>query len=226
MNSSFQNSLEAVWAEREESVYPKLFGPVSRGIFVLTPELFTNIFKQDSLDPRWLTHGVFEFAPTASRKSWLYATSGLSNPWETDPADYNPSGFSEIGIEFVLESLTQSAWPIALLQRILAYNILLCAGRFGDPRSLDYGHRVPLGASITPEDTEGTLLLSHIVISKPEHYPSTFSLASGKVDLLHLTGITESECDYAKNHSSEKLVELLKQHNASPITDPYRKPII
>jgi hypothetical protein len=226
MSSISQNSLEAVWAEREEIVYPKMFGPASRGIFVLNADIFTKIFQQESIDPRWLTHGVFEFAPTPSRQSWLYVTSGLSNPWETSPADYNPSGYSEIGIEFAIESLTQSDWPIVLLQRILAYNILLCAGRYGEPRSLDYGHRIPLGAPITSEKPTENLLLSHVVLAKPKHYPSTFSLASGKVDLLHLIGITESERDYAKSHSSDELVELLIQHGAAPITDPHRNFVI
>jgi hypothetical protein len=226
MSSTSQKSLEAVWAEREEIVYPRLFGPMSRGIFALDAEIFSKIFKQESIDPRWLTHGVFEFAPTPSRESWLYATSGLSNPWDTDPTNYDPTGYSEIGIEFTIESPTQSDWPIVLLQRILAYNILLCAGRYGEPRSLDYGHRIPLGTPISPTNTENTLLLSHVVLSSPRHYPASFSLASGKVDILHLIGITASELDYAKEHSSEELVMLLMQNNAAPITDPYRKSIV
>ncbi|MDP1681117.1 MAG: suppressor of fused domain protein [Burkholderiales bacterium] len=226
MNQDFQKSLEAVWEEREVSVYPTYFGPFSRGVFVLSADLFNTVFGQTAIDPRWLHHGVFEFSPTASRKSWLYVTSGLSNPWETDPSEYDASKFSEIGIEHVIESLNQSTWPIMLLERILAYNILLCAGRYGDPSSLDYGHRIPLGTPITPENETGSFALSHILIGKPEHYPSSFTVASGKVNLLHLVGITESERDFAKKHSSDTLVDVLKKNNAYPVTNPKRLSVV
>ena len=36
--------LEEVWRLREEEVYPKLFGPLGRGIFPLTQELFNRRF--------------------------------------------------------------------------------------------------------------------------------------------------------------------------------------
>src|SRR5262245_11321978 len=74
--------LEEVWRIREEDVYPRLFGPLRRGIFTLTHELFSRRFGPQQIDPRWLTMGVMEFAPTAARKSWLYVTSGYSNPWD------------------------------------------------------------------------------------------------------------------------------------------------
>ncbi len=76
--------VEEIWGIREEEIYPKLFGPVSRGIFPLTHELFSR-FGGAEVDPRWLFLGVFEFAPTPERASWLYVTSGYSNPSEDDP---------------------------------------------------------------------------------------------------------------------------------------------
>lgn len=84
--------LERVWKIREEEVYPALFGAVSRGIFPLTQQLFADRFGQADIDPRWLFHGVFEFAPTANRPSWLYVTSGYSNPWEQEATEYDPEG--------------------------------------------------------------------------------------------------------------------------------------
>ena len=62
--------LEEVWRIREEEVYPRLFGRASRGIFVLDRDTF-EAFGVTDLDPRWLSYGVFEFAPTESRRSWL-----------------------------------------------------------------------------------------------------------------------------------------------------------
>jgi hypothetical protein len=75
-------TLESVWADREERVYPELFGQMSRGIFPLDGELFTGMFAQSTYDPRWLTYGVFEYGPSPSRQSLLYVTSGCSNTCE------------------------------------------------------------------------------------------------------------------------------------------------
>ena len=90
--------LEEVWRLSEERVYPTLFGPVGRGIFSLTQELFGKRFGQRDVDPRWLFLGVFEFPPTPERSSWLYVTSGYSNPWNEEPEAYNPAGESGFGL--------------------------------------------------------------------------------------------------------------------------------
>jgi hypothetical protein len=66
--------LEEIWRIREKDVYPKLFGPNGRGIFTLSAELFTGTFRQTEIDPLWLFYGVYEFAPTQDRPSWLYVT--------------------------------------------------------------------------------------------------------------------------------------------------------
>ena len=132
-------SLEVVWEHREEGVYPVLFGRASSGIFVLSIELFTETFRQTEVDPRWLHHGVFEYGPSMQRDTWLYVTSGTSNPWEQEPGDYDPDGYSGIGTELVLEVPRQSQWAVDCLSRLLAYNIPLAHGRFGDAQPLDYG---------------------------------------------------------------------------------------
>jgi hypothetical protein len=94
--------LEEVWRIREEDVYPVLFGPRVRGIFPLQMEMFTGQFGQSNVDPRWLHYGVLEFAPTETRHSWLYVTSGHSNPWEQLPDEFDPDGESGAGAEFTL----------------------------------------------------------------------------------------------------------------------------
>jgi hypothetical protein len=216
-------SLESVWQQREEVVYPSHFGPVSRGIFALTFDLFTDTFGQSEVDPRWLHHGVFEFAPTASRNSWLYATSGASNPWELEPGDFGASDFSGIGTELVLESPSQGQWAIEALARLLAYNILLAHGRFGEVDPLDYGARIPLGGPINGTSTSA---LRFAAIGRADHYAARFSLASGAVDLLQVVGISEPERDYAKVNGTTALIELLRGAGAFPITDPMRASVV
>jgi hypothetical protein len=211
------NELENVWAHREEVIYPRFFGPKARGIFVLDFDLFKNTFKQESIDPRWLHYGVLEHGPT-DRGTYHYVTSGSSTPWEVDPKDYAKQEFSGFGTELVLETRESADWPIIVLQRLLAFNILLVHGRYGDSAPLDYWHSVPLGGSITCDS-----VLTHLLIALPNNYPAQFSLASGKVDLLHMVGITEKERDYAKTHGSEALLELLKESGVFPVTDPDRR---
>jgi hypothetical protein len=224
MSKSEPSPLEKVWAHREEVVYPNLFGQKSNGIFVLEAELFHKTFQQYEIDPRWLFYGVFEFEPTPQRNSWLYVTSGASTPWELEAEQYANSEFSGFGTELVIESPTKAVWPIVILQRLLAFNILLAHGRYGENSApLDYGDRVPLRGSISLDQPS---TLEHVVIGKPMHFPPSFHLGSGQVDLLQVVGITEAERDFAKSSGSEKLIEKLTSVGYYPVTDPTRSTVI
>lgn len=224
MSESAPSPLEQVWAQREEVVYPTLFGQKSNGIFVLEAELFRNVFQQNEIDPRWLFYGVFEFEPTPQRNTWLYVTSGASTPWELEPEQYADSEFSGFGTELVIESPIQAVWPIVILQRLLAFNILLAHGRYGENSApLDYGDRVPLRGSISLDQPSK---LEHVVIGKPAHFPASFHLASGQVDLLQVVGITETERDFAKSSSTDELIEKLSRVGCYPVTDPTRATVI
>ena len=100
----WQEWFENAWAVREEGIYRSLFGDIGSGIYPLDIELFRGQFRQTSVDPRWLTHGVFESRPNESRASWLYVSSGLSNAWEANPA--KPHEVSGLGCEFIIEPIT------------------------------------------------------------------------------------------------------------------------
>ncbi len=214
------DALERVWTHREEVIYPSLFGPTIRGTFVLSVELFNDVFSIDSVDPRWLHYGVIEFGPTPDRDSWIYVSTAASNPWETDPNDYAGSEYSGFGTELVLEVPEQATWPIVIVQRLLAFNVLLGHGRFGDKPMLDYGDRIPLRAPIT---LSGESRLRNVVIARPNHYESSFRLESGRVDLLHLVGISDNEQQFGKQHGSDALMARLEQNGYSPVTLPDRE---
>ena len=222
MSKEQKTVFETIWETREETIYPKLFGNKYRGTFVLTADLFTQVFGQASFDPRWLHYGVIEFEPTANRDSWLYVTSGASNPWEADSSDYALSEYSGFGTELVLEVPQQSQWAIVVLQRLLAFNILLVHGCYGAVQPLDYGSRVPLRGPIDFESSA----LAYVVLSVPDHYAASFKLLSGQVDFLHVAGITLSERDYAQAHDSKQLTALLKSAKAFPVTDAAREAVV
>ena len=214
--SDWEEWFEKIWEYREETIYPQWFGQESRGIFPLSRSIFTDAFKQESFDPRWLHYGVFEFSPCGTRKSWLYVTSGMSNPWDDVPPKVD--GLSGIGCEFVLESTEQGNWAIVRLQHLMAFQILLCCNRYPGKPPLGLYDRIPLGGPIVPEPSE----VQRLMLVSPESFQPSFVLESGKVELISVFGITNREAEFAKEHGGDQLVELLKQSTAFPVTDPHR----
>ena len=211
---------ERAWAEREEEVYPRLFGPLSQDICVLTHDLFLTTFKQETFDPRWLHYGVFEVAPTDTRSSWLYVSSGLSNAWNADRPE--PSGLSGLGMEFVLQTPQREAWAIARLAHVVAFQILLVCGRYPGRHPLNLHDRMPLRSSIAAEPSDITWL----TVGPLDGFPSSFQLLTGSVDLLAIVGVTEHEAAYGRKHGGATLIDLLRQETAYPVTDWRRSSLV
>lgn len=204
--------LEDAWEEREEVVYPEVFGDTGPGIYPLSNDVFEQLDAQ-SVDPRWLTHGVFQSPPNDTRNTWVYVTSGMSNPWESDePQDY--SGF---GVEFVLETEQASTWAINVLHTLMAYNLMLASGQMGEPGLLDYGDRIPFALS---DD------IAAMVIAPTFQLPENIDIKSGRVDFLQIVGVTEAELTYAQETSSEALIEMLIEETGGLINAKQRKSVV
>jgi len=213
--------LEEVWRIREEEVYPSLFGPVSRGIFPLSQDLFSQRFGQNDIDPRWLFMGVFEFAPHGDRNHWLYVTSGYSNPW--DDEEFDPTGESGAGVEFTFAVSEQGDWAIQTLQSMLAFDLLLGAGRFPNGNRFCLHDRIPLRS---PVNGDPECQIRNLVLVEREGGPQEFLLPSGEVIVVGFTGITDAELSFAKLHGSEPLLERLRAAGHHPITNPHRNSIL
>jgi hypothetical protein len=215
--------LEEVWRIREEEVYPALFGPHVRGIFPLRMEMFTGQFSQSKVDPRWLHYGVLEFAPTEARPSWLYVTSGHSNPWNQSPGEFDPDGQSGAGVEFTLATTEAGDWAIRTLQSMLAFDILLSAGRFPGKEHLGFNDRIPLRA---PLNGDRACVLRNLVMTEPEGIPMAFQLPSGKVLLTGFTAISDEELKEAKQIGSPSLIDRLRVAGFHPVNDPHRRSLV
>ncbi|SRR5712692_1110667 len=220
VDENWQSRFEEAWEFREEKLYPAQFGPVRQGIYVLDDELFTSIFHQESYDPRWLTHGVFEFEPNEKRPSWVYVSSGLSNAWEADWPE--PNGPSGLGCEFVFQCPTQSRWALLLLQRMVAFQILLATGRFPGRGILGIWDRIPLKSPIDGKNSQ----LTWVVLTPTAEWAGVQQLPSGQFQFAQFVGITEKEAAYARASGSEELLRVLLKHKAAPITDPNRGSIL
>jgi len=207
------NFLEQAWEQREEDLYKSLFGDTGKGIYPLHFDLFKKQFGYDNVDPRWLHYGVFKCPPNENRNSWLYVSSGMSNPWETDEKEE----YSGLGTELILETIKDESWAIPLVQSLIAFNILLSIGKYGDRPLLEHWARIP--QPIEPN-------ISHLVLGVPENIPETIDLISGSVDLLQIVGLTQTEFDYAKENGSPAVCDLLKKAGIYPITDPKRESVV
>ena len=161
--------------------------------------------------------GAFESSRDAA--SWLFATSGLSNAWEDETP--NPDGWSGLSCELVLEADGDFDWANALLRRLLAFQTLLGCGRYGDRGPLRIGDRIPLGNPIDGKQS----LLTWCMVAPPIGYPSSFHLASGKVELLQVVGITETEARFARENGQEELFRLLSPVGY-PVTAATRSAVI
>lgn len=208
------------WAHREEILYPALFGRERRGIFPIPSDMFTGTFGQGDFDPNWTRCGAFEFAPSATRASWLYVTSGMSNAWgATQPEPYNASG---LGGEFVLETPFKASWAVTRLLYLMAYQLLVSAGRYPDRKPLKDYDQIPLGAAIGTEET----VLTWVMLAPPTGFPRQQKLVTGWFEFSQVVGITEIEAAAARVHGGPLLVKGLQQEGAFPVTVSERKSII
>lgn len=214
--SDWQQWFERVWEYREETLYPRLFGPVHRGIFPIPASLITGMFQQPSYDPRWLHYGVHEFAPAPARASWLYATSGMSNAWDAEHPD--PAAISGMGCEFVFETTEPGDWAILRLLQLMTFQILLCHGKYPGRGPMTDFHRVPLREPIRP----GAPALTHLMLAPPTSFPREAQLETGKFNFHAVVGLAESEVIFARAQGADALLARLTAAGYFPVTDPLR----
>lgn len=206
------------WQQREDNVYPSLFGDIGQGVHTATAEHFARL-KQKAQHPGWLHHGVFACPPSGDRQHWCYVTSGLSNPWNLDKPEPDPSGFSGCGFELSLCTPAASDWAIAVLHHLMAWQLLVAVGTVqGQP--LGVGQRVPLGGAI---DGSRDGAMTWVVVEKPDQFEPSFELPSGKVDWLQLCGVTDSEVEFARKNSQGDLLKRLRTQAIWPVSDPARQ---
>lgn len=220
VDQTWQDWFEGVWAVRENGLYRTLFGDIGPGIYPLDAELFKAVFQQESIDPRWLTEGVFECPPNADRQTWLYVSSGLSNAWEAESP--NPSELSGLGCEFILECPQQSRWALLLLRRMVAFQILLSCGRFPGKGPLEIWDRIPLRVPIDGSSSA----LNWVLLAPSPSFGEPQQLPSGRFQFMQFVGITKDEAEYAQKNGGDQLLDLLKRHNAAPATDSTRVSIL
>lgn len=209
---------EAVWAEREDVVYRRLFADLGSGVFTAGEAPFARM-KRSPAHPGWLHHGVFACPPHGARAHWLHVTSGLSNPWNLDAPGMDPSGQSGLGFELCLLVPERAPWAMQVLHNLMAWQLLVAASAVqGQP--LDRGQRVPLGGPLTGV---AGCALTWLLVEPADEIAPPFELPSGKVEFLLLAGATDLEVQFARDRGQPALLQLLRERAAFPLTDPARR---
>lgn len=223
--AAWQKWFEAIWADREDRVYRDYFGELGPGIYTLRPEHFAQLGAKN-VDPRWLHHGVFECPPQGGggkRDHWLYVSSGMSNPWGDSPETAKPEGLSGLGFELTLHTREPGRWALELVQWLMAVQLLVAGGEL-QGGILEYDDRVQFRRGKDSGD------VSRLLVARPTvelmGYPESFQLASGRVDVMTLVGISEREAEFAKSQNPEGLVTVLRHHEVWPLTSLKRVSVV
>jgi hypothetical protein len=218
-DQDWQNWFEEAWAFREDKLYRSHFGAQTEGIYVLDAEMFRSVFHQNAIDPRWLNHGVIEFKPTAERPNWVYVSSGLSNAWEADAPELD--SVSGLGCEFVFQCTAQAPWALLLMRRMVAFQLLLAAGRFPGKGVLAIWDRVPVRGPIDGKNSQ----LTWFMLAPATDFAGMQQLPSGQFQFIQFVGITENEAEYARTKGGDELFRMLLAQKAAPVTDSNRASI-
>lgn len=156
------------------------------------------------------------YPPAADRPYWLYVTHGLSQPMEeSEFEEGRRGGDSGYGLEYALATREEEAWPLRLLEIVIAYVLS------GDGRWVLTHHRVP-APDLMSEGRGGALL----ALLEPG-YETKFQLLSGTMHIVHLVGITAGELAAAKGHEqgSAILECALRSAGQGVVTDRGRQSI-
>ena len=209
-----ETMLHRGWEQRDEGIYPDLFGPAEGPPVMLTEKLFQDDFRRKNIHPFWLRHGVMTFPPTKTRPTWLYATSGMSNAFDSLVEEW-----SGLGVEFLMETHEKADWAAEALAWLMAFNLLIAIGHFDDMEAAALGGTIPMNA---PLNTEADCPLTGVVALAPTDHPTEITMVTGKAELLHLVGISEGEATYIQEDGHKAFAAKLATSQHRQITEPSR----
>jgi Suppressor of fused protein (SUFU) len=223
-NKDEQDWQVRIWREREERHYTGFFGALPETVFPVPQSALMAILPKGTLlKEHWSRHAVIEFEPNAKHNDYIYATTGLSQPFNLEnEAELDPNGVSGLGFEMVLRAPERAGWAVDILHRLTAYQIGVSEGLMRGNR-FKYSDWMPLNGPISPDVPE--TLLKGIFVTRPQDYQPVFGLPGGKVEMLQLVGISGSELAYLFAVGADKLEADLYDTGAAPTTDPYRPPL-
>ena len=215
---------EDIWRDREERVYPELFGELPKTVLPIRPEALRAILGQNAtLEDDWLHMAVIEIAPNDKHTDWLYVTTGFSQPWKIeDPDQLDRNGYSGYGYEMILRTPERAGWAVDVLHRLSAYQIGVYNEKMRG-KLFEYYDWMPLNGPISPQTPDS--VVHGMALIRPHDHAARFELRSGQVDLLQIAGITGEELAYGLSLGMPRLERMLYEDGAAPTTNPARPQI-
>ncbi len=157
---------------------------------------------------------IVSYAPNELRPYWIFASSGLSNPWFGQSEDV--SGF---GCELVIKTKTPGRWVLKLLRRLIYY-IVSYSGTLSPGVSLQFD--APLFAN-------GKSELSGIIVWYVDEAPDCiYELTSGQFGLFSVIGITADESELISKideYGCWFVQQILRETGNEQLSDPGRASI-
>ena len=108
------------------------------------------------------------------------------------------------------------------MRRMVAFQLLLAAGRYPGKGLLAVWDRVPLRSPIDGKTSQ----LTWFLLAPATDFAGVQQLPSGQFQFIQFVGITEKEAEYARAKGSPELFRMLLEQKAAPVTDATRPSIL
>ncbi len=219
MSVEANDYLKRAWHSRDR-LYHELFGPHKYTLprkFEAPQDAVTADINMPSelaaIAGKTLTIkdiSILAYEPNEFRPYWIFATSGLSNPWFGQSDEV--SGF---GCELVLKTKNAGRWSVKLMRR-LVYYILSYAGTLSPGVTLKMD--LPLFAG-------GKSEMGGVAVWYADEAPDCiYSLPSGQFGIFAIIGITGDEADFASSdeYGCWFIQQILRDGGCDQRTEPNR----
>jgi hypothetical protein len=189
--------------ETRESHYQRFFGPLSEPVM-------------HSTDVRPVHIDIYQFAPTEERPFWTLITGGMSDRRQNVPADAG----SHIAprAEILMYVRKPEHWMFAVLKG-------LAEMPFDDDTYLHWYHTVPNGKPMTARVSQLTSFFFLPPYFEEDGFDSLI-VEGDRVHILMLLPITEAEREYAMQHGSQALEEVMSSSDFDPVVDEERSSLV
>lgn len=197
----------AIRWEREEALYPKIFGCKPTSKAAKPSSNLLSIFFND-IDDWDDSVSIQIFPPCLQRDFWVYVTSGLTDTRSVIAGESRHDS-TYLGFELFVASDEPNDYAISILLRLAIYQICVITGR-RPGRVISCEDRIPLdGLDISDSPDWAFSLIVHA-----EHkFPQRNSLGDIALDLYQLSVISEKEYGESVIAGTTALLKSLKKRN-------------
>ena len=204
----------AIWTSKRCGGYAKKRSiPLSLGgafgeFFRCKWGCFTGQFGQSKVDPRSAWPRRVRVRPRRNAAFVVVRSSGHSNPMGAIGRRIRSRWQSGAGAEFTLATTEAGDWAIRMLQSMLAFDILLRAGRFPGKQHLGLNRQDTASGAA---EWRPCLRVANLVHDGAGgHSDRVSTLPSGKVLLAGFTAISDDELKEAKKQRLPGLIDRLR----------------